>query len=295
MAHRFTIRWQASNDVSALHACQALLENRWLGPTAAADILHESCERLSEAWRDLGLPQEALWEHLLPLAGVTDSLTHLAPTWLAKVMGMAPALAHAACFRGLLTDVVQAFTAALPGANETAIAGLERLKSEWEVRGPALVNRATNWTEPGLMVEEALLAVVYPAAGGDGGAHLSYNMAWIEAVSVDPHPEMPELGRLFWLLGMLNLDLPRFSEKISRARLPMVAAWAMLPLAVTAAAECELIRQADERMFSLAATAWLGSEGRTDRLQHVIEWWEAYRMNRPLWATALAALDVVLG
>jgi hypothetical protein len=143
-------------------------------------------------------------------------------------------------------------------------------------------------------VEEAAVAVVFPAAGGDGGAHLPYNMVWIEGVADDPVAGLPEIVRLTWLLAMLNLELPRYSESIARDRLPMVAAWAAVPLAVTAAASVELVPAANEETIGHAVTAWLGSEAKPACLPRVMDWWEAYRLNRPIFSTALGALDVLL-
>jgi hypothetical protein len=120
---------------------------------------------------------------------------------------------------------------------------------------------------------------------------LQYNLVTLEPVSPDPIPELPEFLRLGWLLSMLNLDLPRFSENILASRLPTVTGLAMIPVILTAAQELEL-GQCNQESMTAAIQCWLPETA--DKTATVWEWWDGYTSMRPSWATALTALDQLI-
>jgi hypothetical protein len=155
-------------------------------------------------------------------------------------------------------------------------------------------------TEADLLVDEASVVLVYPALGGGGTAHPANNSLRFEAVLANPLEQLPETVRLGWLVSQLNLDLPKFSERIPRDRLRAIIALAMLPPALASASEVELARN-DAATLSLALKSWcdawpasfvVGPE--IDLADTLSRWWETYQTSRPPFAIALAALDEML-
>jgi hypothetical protein len=119
-------------------------------------------------------------------------------------------------------------------------------------------------------------------------------LARVEGVAADPVTELSEVLRLAWLVSMLNLDLPRFGEKIASRRLPRLAGLAMVPV-VLAAAESIPLAACDEPTLRLAVQSWLPATEKADDLTATLsQWWEVYRTLRPPWADALQALDRLL-
>jgi hypothetical protein len=137
--------------------------------------------------------------------------------------------------------------------------------------------------------------LVQPVLGGGGEAHLCYNSLRIEAVLANPHPELPEVIRLGWMLGQLNLDLPIYSDAVHSERLPQVARMAMLPVTLKAAEHVELAR-CDRNTVEFALDAWrIATPLGIDAVNVVWTWWETYLETRPPWHVAMTALDRMLG
>ncbi|MEX2121378.1 MAG: hypothetical protein WD847_17425 [Pirellulales bacterium] len=146
-------------------------------------------------------------------------------------------------------------------------------------------------TEPGLIAERADVVLVHPATGGGGAAYAAYNLVIFEGMPATPMAELPEVVRLGWLLSVLNSDLPKFSENISRQRLHRVALLAMVPAVLDAAQEVELIAPG-ERPLARALEAWhLDRAGPVDLATLLGDWWETYCESHPRWRVALEALD----
>jgi hypothetical protein len=119
-------------------------------------------------------------------------------------------------------------------------------------------------------------------------------LARVEAVPSDPVAELSEVLRLAWLVSMLNLDLPRYSETIPPSRLTQVANLAMIPIILTAA-EAIPLAACDEPTLRSAVQTWLPVTDQAERLTATVsQWWEVYRTMRPAWADALQALDRLL-
>jgi hypothetical protein len=154
-------------------------------------------------------------------------------------------------------------------------------------------------TEDPLLVESATVTLVAPIVGGHGRAHLLGNRVTFEAVLVNPHPHLPETLRLGWLLSQLNQDLPMFSERIPRERMPLVVGLATLPLVLAAAETVELARLDAETLRS-ALECWhlppqlpADSEDE-DVIERLQAWWGTYQGSATRWPVALAALDAML-
>jgi hypothetical protein len=80
----------------------------------------------------------------------------------------------------------------------------------------------------------------------------------IAAVADDPVPQLPEIMRLAWLLSVLNLDLPAYSDQVTPKSLPLVAALAMLP-ATMAAARTIALAPYNEAIICQAMQSWVAA------------------------------------
>ncbi len=288
------LNWTTSLPVSCLYAADCLLHNRPFADPAMSDALADPVARLQEALREERLPVEAIWSHVVPLAANFPGQLELATVALTKVIGRTEAQSRIGWLRGLLIDIRNAFTRAVPGSADDLAAGIEPLRQKWNLEGIGLLATMVNWTEPEIIVEEATVCLVHPVVGGGGAGHLPYNLAVIEAVPDDPLPELPEIVRLVWMLSTLNLDVPRYSESIENNRLGTVAALAMIPVALTAAAELRLTKQLPETL-GLAVQSWMPAPEKATEWKTALEqWWETYSTMRPPWPTALKGLEVLL-
>jgi hypothetical protein len=126
-------------------------------------------------------------------------------------------------------------------------------------------------------------------------AHLGNNRVTLEAVLANPVPELPEVVRLSWLLAQLQIDLPRYCERIARDRVDWLAMHALLPPTLAAAREVEIVSHGAVLILP-ALNAWhVGdSASRVSRATILADWWRAYEDNPPAWPVALAALDALL-
>ena len=116
----------------------------------------------------------------------------------------------------------------------------------------------------------------------------------------NPLEQLPETVRLGWLLSQLNLDLPKYSERLHRDRLRPVTALAMIAAVLASAAEVELARN-DAATLSLALQSWRDAWSASfsvapevDLADTLSRWWETYQTSRPPFAVALTALDEML-
>ena len=194
-----------------------------------------------------------------------------------------------------MAGVENAFRAALPNLDEELVLRSRPMIDQWEARGPGLLKQVGVLTEESLLAEHCHAVLVYPALGGAGDAHLSYNQASIEAVLANPIAELPEVVRLGWLISQLQLDLPIYSEHVHRDRLPHIARFAMLPVTLAAAEYVELAKLSPETV-GRAIEAWrLVVPPDVDGPATVLQWWQTYLETRPPWPIALAALDQMFG
>jgi hypothetical protein len=291
VSSQIALRWLTSVPVGCLHATAAFLQKKPLADSVLCDALAGPAECLQAALLEEGIPPEVFWLHVIPLAAELCSVRELAQVTLIKTIGRAEAARRVSRFGHLLTDLKDAFAAVLPQLSEEWTKGIELLRQHWDYQGAGLLGRIVQWIEPGILVDSATVVPVYPALRGGGAAHLPYNLVHIECQPTDPVAELPEVVRLGWLLSQLNLDLPRYSEGVPPSRLATVAALAMIPITLSAAAEVELAR-CDTEAMALAVQSWLASGNQADAWTDTLtQWWETYSVVRPAWATALQALD----
>jgi hypothetical protein len=251
-------------------------------------------ERLRSALNEEYISGDAFWSHVLPLSATVISIKEVAEVALIKIVGRAGMPTRLERFRQALVDVKEAAAAALTHVEQSSAVGQGFLKQAWAYQGDGLLHALRTRTEPEVLVEEAAVVLVDPVQGGGGAAYLPYNLLHIEAVAKDPVPELPEIVRLAWLVSVLNLDLPRYSELVSPKSVPLVAALAMIPVTLSAAEALALVRK-DEMNMKRALSLWLPTAEKAEEWSALLlQWWQAYDSLRPPLGTALAGLEKML-
>jgi hypothetical protein len=296
------VTWKASQSASCFHAAVAAMQGHALTDGQLAAAIDEPREKLCEEIELAGfLPVEILQEmYALTAAGI-ESDRLLVERTLSRKFGAArasePLIQR---LTGRVRDLEVAYRNYHAARNgpplvEELELRSQPLREQWQAYGPGLLHQIGQLTERELIAESAEVVLIQPAVGGHGVAHLGTNRVTFEAVLANPVPELPEVLRLAWLLAQLQIDLPRYSERIARNRLGTVAMHAMLPPALTAAQEIEVVR-ANADLMLRALDAWqIGSSAsRASRAQALADWWGAYVENPPDWPVAIAALDALL-
>ncbi len=154
-------------------------------------------------------------------------------------------------------------------------------------------------TEVAVIPPAVEVALVHPVVGGSGSAHLDYNSIRIEAMMVNPLPELPEVVRMAWLMAQLQVDVPVNSETINKNRLPWIASLALLPVTLSAGQFVELV-EVNERTLKASMDAWIRPAFPDIRFdsnqlqQSIWQWWMTYQDGTAPWPVALAALDRML-
>jgi hypothetical protein len=290
------VTWRSPATVSGLHAAEAIGRRQTLADARLAEAIRIPAMQLAAEISAVNLPGERFWRHLIPLAGKIEGRRAFVEAAVAKLIGrggrfdqvVSNLAAHVAA-------VEAAMKLALPDlANELALR--ERpLREQWEGRGPGLLQQLGWLTEEQLIVPECEVLLVYPALGGAGEPHLAYNSVRIEGVLANPVADVPEVARLAWLIAQLHLDLPIYSERIHADRFPHIARFAMLPAALAAAENVELLRFTPETVRSAIAAWRLSVPKGVDAAMLIMEWWQTYRDARPPWNVALEALNEMFG
>jgi hypothetical protein len=288
------IRWQPSFSATCLHAAWGAVRG-WTIADPRLTELPPLARELDGELNALGLPTQRVWPLLAAHAASIDSNRLLAQTVLRKAIG-AGLLAERAVepLAGRITALEAAVQRAIPDLVEQLALRVRPLQEQWEGRGPGLMRIIGKRTDERLIVETADVLLVHPVFGGAGEAHLQQNAVRIEAVLANPHPELPEVVRLAWLLAQLNCDLPMFGEAVHPERLPLVVQLALLPPVLAAAEEVELVRSTPT-LWSGAASAWrIAAPPSLDLATILPAWWQTVEESRPSWAIALAGLDQML-
>jgi hypothetical protein len=290
------IQWRPSFAASALNAAEGLSHGLTPVDARLTEPLKGPATTLQGGIASLGLPAARLWRHLVGLSATNEVARQLVETALTKTIGRNDHLPpRAASLVAAVSEVLAAFRTAVPNSLEELALRERPLREQWEARGPGLLAHIAIRTEAALLPPTATVVLVHPTFGGGGEAHLPYNSVRIEAVLANPHADLPEVVRLAWLISQVQLDLPAISETIHADRLPQVARFAMLPAALAAAQEVELVRFSPD-LVAQAITAWrLPAPAGIDPAALLVEWWETYEQSRPQFSVALAALDRMFG
>jgi hypothetical protein len=283
-------RWFTSTSAGGLHAARWILDGAT--PVDARLTAAPLAVELAALGADLtaaGIDPAQFFEHALPLAARYNAPAQVAEVALIKIFGPRHVEATQSLVRRL-----HALWAALRESGFGTLDELELrsrpLREQWEARGPGLLTTLARLTEPDVVVDAADVILVQPALGGGGSAHPLYNAVVIEAVLANPLAPLPEIVRLGWLWGCLNLDLPKFHEHTAHSPLGPVGPLAVIPPLLAAAEEVELVRF-DPPLLETALAAWRAPAADPARLW---AWWETYRASQPSWAVALTALERLL-
>ena len=289
------LEWKASLSATCLHAAACFQEGLPVADAELALALGGAVEQLLGELRSCGLPAEEALPQLVALASELDNNRQLVELAITRLGGRGSVNeTTVARLAGGIADLETALLRERPNLIDELDVRSRPLREQWEARGPGLLRQMTLLTEDSLLAPSAQVVLVAPIVGGHGRAHLLGNRVTIEAVLANPHPELPETLRLGWLLGQLNQDLPIYSERIDRARVPLVASLAMLPLVLAAAETVELARLETATLQS-ALTCWHLPPGLpADVHERLQAWWSTYDGSSTRWAVALAALDAML-
>jgi hypothetical protein len=193
-----------------------------------------------------------------------------------------------------LTDLEQSLDAALPRLEDELNLRCGPLQQQWEARGPGLLATMGRIAEEDLIPPSARMVLVHPVLGGGGVAHPSYNAVSFEAMLTDSMDGLPEVVRMAWLLGQLNLELPRFSDRLGAPRSIHLGALALVPITLAAAEQVELAR-CDATTIGRAMAQWCQPDTTPEKAKSVAEWWNVYHTSRPPLDIALEALQRMPG
>jgi hypothetical protein len=290
------LTWKPGPLNSALHAAGAIARGKTLIDPALQAALAEPAEALQQEIMASGLPPAPFRRALSGFATQFDAPRQLVERAIVKVQGSGQrGDLLVAKLTAVLTAVVQAFNKCCPSSAETLRLRERPLREQWEARGNGLLRQIAALTDERLLASEATVVLVQPALGGGGEAHLQQNAVSFEAVLTNPVPQLPEVVRLAWLLAQLQCDLPAFADHVNAQRLPHVAAFALLPAVLQAAANVELGEFSPEQI-ARAIEAWqLPKLADIDAASLVQDWWQTYLTDRPTWPVALTALDQMFG
>ncbi|MBL8825889.1 MAG: hypothetical protein JNM18_02825 [Planctomycetaceae bacterium] len=289
-----TLTWIANTAVSWLDTAEALVAGGEIVDTALADALTNETRQLRIVLDEHGIDTAPFFNHAVPLAYHESGDRALATVALRKTLGSD---AHSSAIGDVamaLTEFKHAGNRAHPKLLDDLTLRSRPIREQWEGRGPGLLAGVAQRTESTVLVDDARIFVVHPIRGGGGVAHPWENSVRIEAVLTNPIGELPEIVRLAWLLAGLNVDLPRYSERLNSPLRLIVARLALVPVVLGAAADVELVRPSAE-LLPLALRTWGFAAESSDRFAPIVErWWQTYQEMKLPWPGALAALEQML-
>lgn len=289
------LRWLVSQSASALHVVDAIQRGLPIADATLADALHEPAQALLRDLQNASLPVHRVLRYLVGLAAGIHNDRELAHVALSKVLGRLPADAsQVTALAGRIRDVEQALRRVHPNLVDELALRSGPLREQWEARGPGLLKAIARLTDERLIAPSADVVLIHPALGGGGAAHLFNNSVCLEAVLVNPEPQLPEVVRLAWFLSQLNNDLPIFGENVQADRLEYIAPLAMLP-ALLAAGEVVELTRCDLPTLTTTIRAWhIDVPPDINLAEVLLSWWETYLETRPRWELGLRALDQMI-
>lgn len=289
------LRWITHLATSALHAGEASWRGKTLVDEKLAEAVREPALSLAREISSHGVPELRMWRNLAALVPTFDNRRHAVKIAGLRSTGRPLDEPSVVAISGAIIELERAVNAAFPDLAGELELRSRVLQEQWEARGPGMLNRMKQLLPDYALVPGADVLLVQPALGGGGAPHLVNNTARIEAVLVNPFPQLPETVRLAWLLSQLNLDLPIHSEGIHSDRLPHITAFAMLPVVLEAAHYVELVTF-DRELLPMALESWgLRVPADVDAADLVANWWVTYQDARPSLGVALKALDEMFG
>lgn len=283
------LRWKSSLSATCLHAAVCQRAGLAAADPALAAALAPSATALADEIADAGWPVDGVLTQLASLAAEYDNNKELTTRALARLRITGGGYVNRVA--GRIADLEAALRRYQPEiAEELAVRG-RPLREQWEARGPGMLAEVGRLTEASVVPDSAEIVLVSPYAGGHGIAFPSVNRIVMEAVLVNPHPELPETLRLAWLLCQLSSDLPRYADAVGAARVQGAASLALVP-AVLAAAEAVELSRCDEASIAAALEAWRPAEPwPRDAARELRSWWNAWLDGPTSWPVAVAALE----
>jgi hypothetical protein len=284
------IKWMASLSANACHAAD-LARRRLALDCPLVEAAVRPAQWLGEEIRAAGLPEGPFWDYLLPLSAQLENNRQLVEAVLRRMLPPKQRVDNSRVthLAGCIADLEAAVAQAQPDLVEALLPRAERARAEWDAVGPGLLERIAALTDPGVIPGGATVVPLWPAWGGFASVHLAWNLARVE-LDAEGVRLLPDAVRIAWLLAQLNLELPMFSETITAGRLPEVAALAMLPPTLQAAAEARLVDRAVALNQAFAALP-LEIADPSSTAEKMETWWQTYLDARPGWDVALAALE----
>ena len=284
------IRWHVSVATSCVYAVGELLRGRPLADDALAARLAEPAEIFRSECAAHGVDSLTLLDHLTAISVEPCGIEEQARVAIRKAGGELRVAAMLPVISSWLRQIQSLFLEVHPRALDDLELRAAPLREQWEARGPGLLHSLKATIDEELVAESADVVLVQPVLGGGGVAHISYNRVSFEAVLANPRGELPEVMRVGWLLAQLHLDLPTAQGNLPRWRVFDIGALALVPAILTAGHDVELCGPL-EPILPIAFATWRLPNHDQDALS---AWWETYRLERPAWHTALAALDRLL-
>jgi hypothetical protein len=271
-----------------------LIRDRSSVRTEISEVLGDLAGELSELIVGCSASREHFFAHLVPQSTRIDNNQQLAAVVLTKTCGPSVVTATAIQFADLFSRLGATFEQSFPGVAGELAADSRTLREDWERSGKPLIETMGRITDPGLLVDRAEVILACPVREGGGRAHLLYNTVTIEAVGEDPIEDLPEVVRLAWLCSQLNADLPMYQDEVHRDRLVHVAALAMIPAVLWAAASLQG-QNVNPRLVARAVELWTDNvESPEQAAETLSDWWQTYQSQKPHFRVALAALDRLL-
>jgi hypothetical protein len=206
------LHWRPHVTTSCLHAADALLHGGTIVEPRLAEAIAAPSQELARNVASEIMNGPRFWRFLFGLSASAGSSRELALQALTKTVGRQRAELLLPRMSGALVGLEAAVRRAFPDLISELELRMRPIREQWEARGPGILHGICLRTEASLIAEQAEVLIVQPARGGGGQAHLSANSVRIEAVLANPHPELPEVVRLAWLLAQLQLDPPPYSD-----------------------------------------------------------------------------------
>jgi hypothetical protein len=259
-----------------------------------AQTLGEPAARLFGEMGMAGWPADAMLQQLAALSAEYENNRELVTRSAARLN--LPPVDDAIVTRivGAVADLEATLMRQQPElVDELAVRG-GPLREHWEARGGGLLREVARLTEDAVVPASAEVVLVSPYLGGHGVAYPWQNRVTIEAVLVNPLPELPETVRLAWLACQLNADLPRYADVLRPGTAGRAIRLAMVPPVLAAAASVELLPP-DGAPVEFALDAWrLAGELPANAAEQVGQWWNTWLDHPQSWPVAVAALDRML-
>jgi len=203
-----------------------------------------------------------------------------------------------------LAEIRRAYQQRYPKLAEQLTLRGRPIREQWDGYSAGLLKRIGKQTHASFLPKTVSAMLLSPYRGGDGGLDASAGRVWIEAVLANPFPEIPEVLRLVWFVAQVGL-IDAFSTGsadshgdpwVPPARLPRVAALAMLPIVLEAGHYLEMISTPPGELpllFPKTASAWrLSVDDQT--LDALENWWMQFLDLQTPPPVALKALDRML-